>query len=163
VGHDGRVRLIVVRHGQAGRKAQWVGDDALRPLGPKGRQQAQDLIKSLGRQQVTRIVSSPYLRCLQTVEPLSRKFKVAVEVDPSLAPDAGVAAAAALEVLVSTSRHTVVLCTHREVLVELLPLLARRFDIRLGHRLPGAKGGQWILQFSTKQALTSVKYQGPRR
>jgi 8-oxo-dGTP diphosphatase len=157
------VRLIVVRHGQAGRKNQWDGDDALRPLGTKGSRQAEDLIKTVGRQRVTRIVSSPYLRCLQTMEPLSHQQSIAVEIDPSLAPDAGVAAATGLDDLVRTSRHTIVICTHREVLLELLPALARRFDIRLGHRLPGAKGGQWILQFSSKNTLTSIKYQGPRK
>ena len=59
-----------------------------------------------------------------------------------------------------TSDSTVVLCTHREVLVELLPRLSKEFGRKLGHRPPGAKGGTWILRFKATK-LYRVDYRPP--
>jgi 8-oxo-dGTP diphosphatase len=161
-GQQRRVRLVVVRHGQAGRKSQWRDDDALRPLDAKGTRQAEDLVKLLRRAPVSRIVSSPYVRCVQTVEPLALHQGIRLETTDVLAPDAGAQAITFVDELMGAAPRAVVICTHREVLTELLPGLARRFDVRLGHRLPGAKGSQWILDFSAKRNLTSVKYRAPR-
>jgi len=63
--------LVLVRHGRAGDRLEWVGDDRLRPLDKKGRKQASRLPDVLAGVAIGRIVSSPYLRCVQTVEPLA--------------------------------------------------------------------------------------------
>ena len=67
-----RVTLVVVRHGSAGDRDEWDDDDRLRPLDKKGRKQAARLVDVLAGSRIERIVSSPYLRCVQTVEPLAR-------------------------------------------------------------------------------------------
>ena len=155
------MRLILVRHGQAGRKSEWHGDDALRPLDAIGRRQAQQLVKALAHRPQPMVLSSPYVRCLQTLEPLAADRGFDTELTEALAPDAGRKAIALVEQLVRSGVPMVVACTHREVLVEVLPELSRKFDVKLGHRLPGAKGSQWVLEFSPKKKLTSVRYQNP--
>jgi len=71
--------LVVVRHGSAGDPDEWDGDDRLRPLDKKGRKQAARLVDVLAGSRIERIVSSPYLRCIQTVEPLARARGLAIE------------------------------------------------------------------------------------
>jgi phosphohistidine phosphatase SixA len=63
---------------------------------------------------VRRVVSSPYLRCVQTVEPLADFLGVPVEHDVRLAEGAG---DAGLELL---SEQGMVACTHGDVVEELL-------------------------------------------
>jgi broad specificity phosphatase PhoE len=71
--------LIVVRHAVAVDRADWTGDDLLRPLTPLGREQAEGLVARLEDHPIERILSSPSLRCTQTVEPLARRRLVPVE------------------------------------------------------------------------------------
>jgi phosphohistidine phosphatase SixA len=62
--------VVLLRHGSAGDRDRWDGDDRLRPLDKKGRRQAEALRDILLARGVTRALSSPYLRCTQTVAPL---------------------------------------------------------------------------------------------
>jgi phosphohistidine phosphatase SixA len=153
------VRIILVRHGHAEPKQTWLGQDADRPLVARGQRQAELLARNLAKLRPTRIISSPSLRCLQTVQPVGRRAALDVEVLSWLAPDAG---ASAREGILGLARNEpsstcVVLCTHREVLVDVLPFLADTFQVKLGHRPPGAKGGTWILEFRKKK-LARVTY-----
>jgi hypothetical protein len=50
-----------------------------------------------------------------------------------------------------------VACTHREVIVRVLPLLLKEFDVKPGHRLPGGKGSTWMLEFR-RSKLVGVEY-----
>lgn len=68
---------------------------------------------------VRRVLSSPYRRCIQTVEPLAAALGVPVETDERLAEGAGSAGLALLE------EDGVVACTHGDVITELV-----------GHGLP---------------------------
>jgi phosphohistidine phosphatase SixA len=153
------VQLVLVRHGHAEPKQVWLGQDVDRPLVARGRRQAELLARNLVKLRPTRIISSPSLRCLQTVQPLGRRSGLDVEVLSWLGTDAG---EDAREGILGLSRNEpssarVVLCTHREVLVDVLPYLAETFGVKLGHRLPGAKGGMWILEIRKKK-LARVAY-----
>jgi phosphohistidine phosphatase SixA len=64
------VSVILLRHASAGDREAWVGDDRLRPLDGKGLEQARKLREQLLARGVTQAISSPYVRCVQTVEPL---------------------------------------------------------------------------------------------
>ena len=79
------MRVFVVRHAHAGDRERWQGDDRQRPLSEKGRGQAAGLVRLLAEAEVGRILSSPYLRCVQTVDPLARAVSVRVEPEPLLA------------------------------------------------------------------------------
>jgi broad specificity phosphatase PhoE len=71
--------LLVVRHARAGKPRLWQGDDRLRPLDDRGRRQAAGLPDLLARFEIGRIASGTYLRCTQTVEPLSALLGLPIE------------------------------------------------------------------------------------
>lgn len=71
--------LLVIRHARAGHRDDWSGDDRKRPLDERGHRQAAALLQELEDYPVSRIVSSPYDRCVQTVEPLAAQRGLAVE------------------------------------------------------------------------------------
>jgi phosphohistidine phosphatase SixA len=73
--------LLLVRHASAGDPDEWERDDRERPLDERGRRQAEALVEALEGFEIERIVSSPYLRCVQTVEPLARARGLAIEHD----------------------------------------------------------------------------------
>src|SRR5438067_11731702 len=79
------MRVLLVRHARAGDRETWVGDDALRPLDAKGRRQAKRLAKKLAGLGATRLVSSPYLRCVETFEPAAERLGVPLEERDELA------------------------------------------------------------------------------
>jgi 8-oxo-(d)GTP phosphatase len=71
--------MILVRHGSAGEREDWDGDDRLRPLDARGREQAAGLVSALDGYEIARVISSPYVRCVQTVEPLAAARGLTVE------------------------------------------------------------------------------------
>lgn len=153
------MRIAVVRHGHAVSKRGWATDDALRPLTARGRHQGEALVK-LFDTEADRLISSPALRCTQTLEPLARHCGLELQVSAALARGAGIAAADLVRAVASAAsdRSTVVLCTHREVIIDALPSLAADAGVPLGHRLPGAKGGTWLLEVR-RGRLRHVRYQ----
>jgi len=64
--------FFFVRHAKAGSRSHWTGDDRQRPLSKKGVKQAEDLVSVLGDFPISAVFSSPYRRCLETVEPLAK-------------------------------------------------------------------------------------------
>ena len=86
--------LILWRHAEAQEEAPG-GDDLKRPLTSRGEKQAARIAAWLDRQlpEGTRILSSPALRCEQTVLALGRKFKVRQEIAPEAKVEAVLAAA----------------------------------------------------------------------
>jgi 8-oxo-dGTP diphosphatase len=81
--------LLVNRHASAGDSAQWVGDDSIRPLDDRGRRQAALLVEQLAPFRIERILSSPFTRCVQTVEPLAEARGLEAELTDDLAEGAG--------------------------------------------------------------------------
>ena len=79
--------LLVIRHGRAGDSSEWEGDDRLRPLDKRGRRQAEALVESLAPFPIARILSSPYDRCVQTVEPLAAARGLPIETREELGED----------------------------------------------------------------------------
>lgn len=104
---------VLVRHASAGDRRDWDADDRLRPLDARGRRQARQLVKLLRPFGIRRVVSSPYLRCVETVQPLAAALGLQVEEDDRLAEGAGRAATDLL------AEDGVVLCTHGDVVEEL--------------------------------------------
>lgn len=105
---------VVLRHAAAGDRDHWDGDDFHRPLDAKGRRQAAELVELLRPFEVRRVVSSPYVRCVQTVEPLAAALGLPLELDERLAEGAGWAALALLQ------EDGVVSCTHGDVVREVV-------------------------------------------
>jgi exopolyphosphatase/guanosine-5'-triphosphate,3'-diphosphate pyrophosphatase len=111
------VRVHLVRHAKAEKRAQWDGPDALRPLTPLGLRQARALARRLAGGGVDRILSSPHLRCRQTVAPLAAATGLPVEVHECLAE--GEPPAKAVELLGGLRGASVVCCTHVELVDDL--------------------------------------------
>jgi hypothetical protein len=88
--------IYLVRHAHAGQKKTWSGPDSRRPLSSHGQQEAAGLLIQLHQEPITRIISSPALRCQQTVWPLGRQRRLAVELDRRVDVDATTAQAAAM-------------------------------------------------------------------
>jgi 8-oxo-dGTP pyrophosphatase MutT (NUDIX family)/phosphohistidine phosphatase SixA len=61
--------LVVIRHARSRPRSSWSKADPLRPLNPRGRARAEALIPILAAYGVTRVVTSPSVRCLDTVLP----------------------------------------------------------------------------------------------
>ena len=156
------MQLILVRHGHAGRKDQWHRPDTLRPLDARGLRQAKRLVEVIAPLKPTRIVSSTYLRCLQTVAPLSTDIGLEIEQTPALAPDAPVVALDLIREL-STPRSSsgVVLCTHGEVMGAVLTEMAAHDGMELERRPPGPKGCAWLLDVRSGKLL-EARFIAPR-
>ena len=105
---------VLVRHASAGHRLDWEHDDHLRPLDARGRRQSADLVELLRPLGVRRILSSPYVRCVQTVEPLAAALGLEVELDERLEESKGGAAAELLR------EDGVVCCTHGDIVEALV-------------------------------------------
>ena len=105
---------VLLRHAAAGDREHWDGDDFHRPLDAKGRRQAAALVELLRPLGVRRVVSSPYARCFQTVEPLAAALGLPLELDERLGEGEGLAALALIQ------EDGVVACTHGDVAHELV-------------------------------------------
>jgi phosphohistidine phosphatase SixA len=108
------VTSVLLRHASAGHRRDWPGDDEHRPLDARGRLQAVELVERLRPFGVRRVVSSPYVRCVETVEPLAAELGLSVEQDERLAEGAGRAARDLVR------EDGVVCCTHGDIVEELL-------------------------------------------
>ena len=142
-----RALVLLVRHAKAGERARWTGDDRLRPLDGRGRRQADAMVAPLAGYALTRLVSSPYVRCVQTLEPLSARLAMPVEPDPAIAEGASVEEARAL--LGRLGPGPVVLCTHGDIMEALV-----------GVDAPKKKGSTWLLS-RQKAGIRPVRYWPP--
>jgi 8-oxo-(d)GTP phosphatase len=112
--------LLVNRHAAAGDRDEWDGDDARRPLDKRGRKQAEALVDQLSGYEIDRIVSSPFDRCVQTVEPLARARGLEVETSDDLAEGAGPERARSL--LLDLAAEAALVCGHGP---ELVPIFGK--------------------------------------
>ena len=135
--------FYVVRHAKAGSRGHWTGDDRVRPLSKKGQKQATDLVDQFASFPVRAIYSSPFLRCMQTVEPLSRARKLAVNSTIELAEGHGLDGLR--EFIGDSKLDHAVLSTHGDIVWELVEDLVARHVIRAGE---GGfdKGSTWVVR-----------------
>jgi 8-oxo-dGTP diphosphatase len=121
-----------LRHASAGGRLSRATLDAARKLDGVGRRQAARLPEHLADYEVDRVVSSPLVRCVDTVAPLARALGLEVEIRDELEPCA--TKRDALRLLRELSPSSLV-CTHREVLETL-------FD----GEIECEKGALWIVE-----------------
>jgi phosphohistidine phosphatase SixA len=140
--------VLLVRHGHAGTKRHRRRDDGRRPLNRQGFAEAAALSRLLAPYAPARIVSSPLLRCTQTVTPLATVFGLPVEESADLLPAAG-AAARLLALAISVhgaASGTVVVCTHGEVIHDLQLHLGEDGPSSFDADSPREKGSVWVLE-----------------
>jgi 8-oxo-(d)GTP phosphatase len=73
---------ILVRHGSAGERATWQGDDRERPLDAIGDDQAEALVPLLAAFDIRRVLSADVMRCMETIGPYASTAQLAVESEP---------------------------------------------------------------------------------
>jgi 8-oxo-dGTP diphosphatase len=137
--------VLLLRHATAG-KSTSAPDDHLRPLDERGWEQAEKLVDTLAPYDVQRILTSPYIRCRQTVEPLARALGRPIEERPELAE--GSTAEDALRLVGSLDGQAAVLCTHGDVVYELLGEESK-------------KGSTWVLDADEDGSLERRVYIPP--
>jgi len=143
--------IYLVRHAKAGSRSGWDGPDEQRPLSKNGRRQAAAVTTALADSGVTRIITSPYVRCSQTVEPLAERLGIPLDLSDALAE--GCAVADALELLEKYADEDTVFCSHGDVIGDLL-----HHCETLGIALDGEhleKGSTWILDVADGLIVTA--------
>ena len=135
--------VYLVRHAKAGDRASWSGDDRLRPLSKSGRRQSKGLVRTLADRSIGRIVSSPALRCLDTVRPLAKQRGQPIDVREELfegAPLEGILA------IVDDARSVgTVVCAHGDLIPEAIEHYEAR-GARVGEDRGWKKGSVWVLE-----------------
>jgi 8-oxo-dGTP diphosphatase len=150
-------KLYVVRHADAGHRSDHDGPDVERPLSARGRRQAEALAALLGERRITRLLASPYLRCGETLAPLGERRGVEVAPEPRLAEGQG--GLAALELAREVRASGAVLCSHGDVIPDLLEVLVAR-GTRLKDELRWPKGSTWVLTWDGDE-VASGRYLPP--
>jgi 8-oxo-(d)GTP phosphatase len=167
------VPLILARHASAGHKHAWPGDELLRPLDDKGTADAEllaDLLACFAPR--ARVISSPALRCTESVEPYAARFGGSVEAMAVLAvpgrtPEFPLARTDRADTLRHLFRNLVaagrpvVACLHREN----LPLALTAACSVLGAPTPSdsdlslSKGGFWVLHVAAGELIAVERYE----
>jgi 8-oxo-(d)GTP phosphatase len=80
--------VFLVRHAKAADRETWTGADRDRPLIERGRVQAGRLATALSAEQPAVVATSPWLRCVQTAEPLAEGLGMEVQPDDRLGYEA---------------------------------------------------------------------------
>ena len=134
--------LYVIRHAKAGIRAAWSGPDEERPLTRRGRKQARRLVERFQGLDIQRILSSPFVRCMQTVEPLAEARGLPVEVAAELREGASVDEL--LRGLATFGDRPTVVCGHGTEIRSMIDRLEAGGATIEGAR-GIAKGSVWVL------------------
>ena len=151
--------ILLVRHADAGSRSGWEGPDRERPLSAAGRAQARLLAASLQEHAPKRLLSSPYVRCVQTLEPLAAAVGLQVQAVDSLGEGR---AYEALDLVRSLAGSGAALCTHGDVIPEVLQALVAEDGLDLGAYPRQAKGSAWILESAGERFISATYLEAPR-
>lgn len=136
--------IHLVRHAKAKNRSTWEEPDDLRPLTKRGRREALELAERLAEHGVKRLVSSPYVRCVQTLEPLAVELGLAIETTDLLAE--GADGEAGVELLLSLAPSgPIVCCTHGDVVFEVVDLVAG-YGVSLDGPRAAPVASTWMLE-----------------
>jgi phosphohistidine phosphatase SixA len=136
------MRVYWVRHAAAVRRGEWRRAERLRPLTGGGHRQAQRLLELFEGAPLAHLLTSPDLRCRQTLEPLAAQRGLPIQPDARLA--AGRSAAGALALLSELGGQAAVLCSHGDVIPRVIERLCDE-GLRVECDLVCEKGSVWIV------------------
>jgi 8-oxo-dGTP diphosphatase len=150
--------MYLLRHVKAGDRSSWEGDDRLRPASRAGQLQAIALVDALADASFEGLVSSPYLRCIESLGPLASVRELAIEISDALAEEAPLEDALAL--FRKHAHGGAVLCSHGDIIPMLLEHFASR-GLDLGPSPQCAKGSIWVLETNKSGNVKSARYLPP--
>ncbi len=136
-------KVLLVRHVDAGNKKKWKKADVVRPISIRGHEQMEALVTRLLRTPINRIVSSPMLRCEQTVGPLAQRLGMRVELSQRL--KRGATPDDVMLLIKRSRRQRIVLCSHGETIGPLMRHLAGDPQVTVSGALEWPKGSLWEL------------------
>ncbi len=134
--------IYLVRHAKAGERRVWDGDDEARPLSKHGWKQSEAIAKRLAAKGATSLHSSPYVRCMQTLEPLAKRLGVDVEAERRLFE--GEPFEPVLDLLGEVGTGAV-LCSHGDIVPDVIKALVRR-GMEVQTTPDWRKGSIWVLK-----------------
>ena len=147
--------LLLVRHGKAGKREEWDGEDDLRPLSEAGWRQAEALRALLPLFGPRRVHAAPRKRCEQTVAGLAADLRTPIEAEPRLSeegywadPDTALRRLATIVEGGQDETDTAVVCSQGGAIPDLLRILASRSGLGLGE-IRSKKGSIWVLSFES--------------
>lgn len=133
--------FIIVRHAKAKPRSSWTKEEGKRPLAATGRRQALAVSSLLAAWRPTKVATSPWTRCTQTVMPYLHVTGLAMKTVGSITerenkrnPEK---ARRAIQKLLDKGQPTVV-CTHRPVLPSALSVLAAKMPNQHTALLPSS-------------------------
>lgn len=140
--------VLIVRHGTAGSKSRYKGDDRKRPLDKKGRGQAESLVGQLLAFGATELYAAPRTRCHQTLEPLAEELGVTIADVPTLTEetyaDDRQAGRRSIRKIADGTDGTPVICTQGKVIPDLIEWWCARDGVR-PDKSRNRKGSTWVL------------------
>lgn len=147
------MKINILRHGIAVERGNPdYLDDSQRPLTKEGRKKLNDIAKTMQARKISfdQIITSPYLRALETTEIIIKKFKIKkdrISDSPNLVPDAPV-----LQIIHEINAHlpkakNILLVGHEPHLSSLIAYLLTGNDT--GVRINLKKGGLCQLEIKT--------------
>lgn len=142
--------VLVVRHGTAGSKSRFSGDDTKRPLDKKGRAQAEALVGQLLAFGGSTVYAADRVRCHQTVQPLAEELGVAIHNERSLTEEAyakNPKRGRQRVLRIAAQAGTPVICTQGKVIPDLIAWWCERDGVR-SDRARNHKGSTWVLSLS---------------
>ncbi len=150
--------ILLVRHGSAGNRSSWTGDDEKRPLDETGVAQAEGLVWLLTRFDVREIISAPPVRCLQTVEPLGGAVGLTIAQEAAFAETHYYGHESGAERLLRKAGGDgtgTVICSQGGVIPDLLARVAAKDGVGLAEPVVAKKGSVWSLTFTAGKLLAA--------
>jgi len=149
--------IFVVRHGKAGERRLWTGDDIDRPLSKKGNKQSRLVGERLADLEPSRLISSPYVRCIQTLEPLGKMIGADVEVDQRLCEDEPFEPV--LDLIREVPERSV-LSTHGDIIPATMQALERR-GMKVISPPDWRKSAVWVLKRNKRGDIVHARVWPP--
>jgi 8-oxo-dGTP diphosphatase len=142
--------VLIVRHGTAGSKSRYKGDDRKRPLDKRGRAQAESLVGQLLAYGANELFAADRARCHQTLEPLAEELGVTIHNEPTLTEEAysdnrKTARHRILEI--ASAADTPVICTQGRVIPDLIAWWCERDEVR-PDKSRNRKGSTWVMSLA---------------
>ena len=155
--------MLIVRHGTAGSKSRYKGDDRNRPLDKHGRAQAELLVGQLLAFGPTSVYAADRLRCIQTIEPVADELGVEIGLEPTLTEEAywrNRDKARQRVIDIAAEDGSPVICTQGKVIPDLIQWWCDRDRVKPDKSRNG-KGSTWGLSMREGRLLEADHIASP--
>jgi 8-oxo-(d)GTP phosphatase len=149
--------VLIVRHGTAGSKSRYKGDDRKRQLDKHGRAQAESLVGQLLAFGAGELYAADRVRCHQTLEPLAEELGATIHDEPALTEEAYSEnrKAARNRILdIAAAGGTPVICTQGKVIPDLIAWWCERDGVR-PDKSRNLKGSTWVMSLADGRLIAA--------